>query len=1150
MTRLRLTGIEFLFPIVLTQVMFTSQVFAQRELKDIPDPDPELERKSFQVADGFEVNLYAADPLLAKPIQMNFDPQGRLWVASSEIYPHIAPGQPATDKILVIEDRDHDGTAETTRVFADGLLIPTGVEPGDGGAYVANSTELVHFVDRDGDGKADEKRVLLSGFGTEDTHHIIHTFRWGVEGLLYFNQSIYIHSHVETPWGVRRLGGGGIWQFRPESLQLEVFSRGLVNPWGHQQDDWGQSFATDGAGGEGINFIFPGSVFLTAPGATRIMKGLNPGSPKHCGLEMISGTHFPDDWQGNLITNDFRGHRVCRFVLSNDGSGYSSREQAEVIKTSHVAFRPIDVKMGPDGALYIADWYNPIIQHGEVDFRDPRRDHTHGRIWRVTAKGRPLMKRRNLANLETVELLDLQKSPAQFERVHARRVLKERGADQVLPQLHQWVEGLDPASPHLDQWRLEALWTCQAFDSPEPRLLKAALASGDPRIRAAGVRVLSAWKNQVENPLELLEKAVQDDNPRVRLEAIRSLGSFASQQAAETAIRAIDRPVDANLDFALWQTMRDLQPHWLPALEKGEPVFRGDVRSLTYGLSAVGAPGVVAPLTRLLQQKDLSPEERQQVLRLIAAVGGPQELRLILDLVLSNKETAGEQQQVIPLLESLAEATTRRRAVPAGDLAVLQQLLGKKPELDAAVCRLAGLWKIESLRTPLTRLAQSNDPAAATAIAALGSLGGADSQSTLTTLARDSKAFPTRMAAATALLALDANVGTRLAVEVLASAKSSDDPLPLWTALWQNKQAPDAVPMVLANTKLPADVAKLGIRTARIAGRDLTGPIAAITSAGGLSAPPTEIPRGELDRLVKLVQETGNPQQGEVVFRRADTLCLRCHAISGSGGQVGPDMTSLGASAQIDYLIESILVPNKAVKENFHSLVVETNAGKVLNGVKVRENSTELVLRNAEDVEISIPVTEISERVNGGSIMPAGLTDTLTERELVDLVRFLSELGKVGPYAPSQARVARRWQALDPATPKLSEILISAPASVPGRQDLAWTPVYSQVSGDLPLSDLPVVIYPIGGVRTNIFRTEIDVTTEGAVGLRLNDVTGLSLWIDGKPVTVANDVSVDLSRGTHTVLLRVELAKRQQAVRLELTDIADSPARARFVTGK
>ena len=190
-------------------------VNAQRDLKDIPDPDPEAERRTFQVAEGLEVNLFAADPLLAKPIQMNFDPQGRLWVASSEIYPHIAPGQPATDKILVLEDLDEDGVADTTRVFADGLLIPTGVEPGDGGAYVANSTELVHFRDLDGDGRADERQVLLSGFGTEDTHHIIHTFRWGVDGWLYFNQSIYIHSHVETPWGVRRLGGAGSGSFAP-----------------------------------------------------------------------------------------------------------------------------------------------------------------------------------------------------------------------------------------------------------------------------------------------------------------------------------------------------------------------------------------------------------------------------------------------------------------------------------------------------------------------------------------------------------------------------------------------------------------------------------------------------------------------------------------------------------------------------------------------------------------------------------------------------------------------------------------------------------------------------------------------------------------------------------------------------------------------
>ncbi len=400
----------------------------QRTPIAVPDPDPEIERNSFQVADGFEVNLFAADPIIAKPIQMNFDPAGRLWIASSEVYPQIKPGEVANDKVLIVEDRDGDGRADKTSVFAGGLLIPTGIEPGDGGAYVANSTELLHLKDTDGDGKADQTRVVLSGFGTEDTHHILHTLRWGYDGMLYFNQSVYIHSHIETPHGVRRLGGGGIWQFRPETMRLEVFIRGLVNPWGHHFDRWGQSFATDGAGGEGINYCIPGAYYFWAVDAVRVLPGLNPGSPKYCGLEVVSGRQMPESWQGSLLTNDFRGNRVCRFVVSDDGSGFAAREQPELIKTPHVAFRPIDIKMGPDGAIYIADWYNPIIQHGEVDFRDPRRDHTRGRIWRVTAKGRPLVPRPKLVGAPTRELLAALESPEQWTRQQARRVLQERGA--------------------------------------------------------------------------------------------------------------------------------------------------------------------------------------------------------------------------------------------------------------------------------------------------------------------------------------------------------------------------------------------------------------------------------------------------------------------------------------------------------------------------------------------------------------------------------------------------------------------------------------------------------------------------------------------------------------------------------------------------
>jgi len=171
---------------------------AQDTMINVPVPDVAKELAAFSVADGFEVNLFASDPMIANPIQMHWDNRGRLWVVGSAVYPHIEPGQVSRDSITVLEDTDGDGVADTSTIFADNLLIPTGIAVGDGGVYVANSTEILHLRDTDGDLRADDSRVVLSGFGTEDTHHLIHSFRWGYDGFLYFNQAIYIHSHVET----------------------------------------------------------------------------------------------------------------------------------------------------------------------------------------------------------------------------------------------------------------------------------------------------------------------------------------------------------------------------------------------------------------------------------------------------------------------------------------------------------------------------------------------------------------------------------------------------------------------------------------------------------------------------------------------------------------------------------------------------------------------------------------------------------------------------------------------------------------------------------------------------------------------------------------------------------------------------------------
>jgi hypothetical protein len=481
----------------------------------------------------------------------------------------IKPGEAPADKVLVLEDTDHDGKADKSTIFADGLLIPTGVAPGDGGAYVANSTEVLHLIDTDGDGKADQRRVVLSGFGTEDTHHIIHTFRWGLDGRLYFNQSIYIHSHVETPHGVRRLIGSGVWRFRPENGEFDVVARGMVNPWGHAFDEWGQSFHTDGAGDGGIHYVFHGAAFPSAVGYERVMHGLNPGSPKYCGLEIVSGRHLPDDWQGSAITNDFRANRIVRFKLVDEGGTYVSKPMPDVITSTDVAFRPIDVKMGPDGAIYIADWYNPIINHGEVDFRDPRRDKTRGRIWRITAKGRPLVKRPTLVGAPVADIFEQLKSPEGWTRQQAKLVLRSIGARNVVPALQQWVAQLDANDPRVEHHRVEALWAYQTLDTPDPSC-SASCSRRRRRRRGRRRRESCRIGRTVCRMRRRCSRRVSRTGIRAcasRRPRARAAEHAARDRAGDDGARQAEDP---NLDYALWLTAEGHGIVWMPAFKSGQ----------------------------------------------------------------------------------------------------------------------------------------------------------------------------------------------------------------------------------------------------------------------------------------------------------------------------------------------------------------------------------------------------------------------------------------------------------------------------------------------------------------------------------------------------------------------------------------------------
>lgn len=1137
-------------------LLLAQNVYAQRELKDIPIPDPEEERKTFALSEGFEVNLFAADPKLHKPIQINFDPQGRLWVAASEVYPQIAPGQKANDKILVLEDVDGDGVADKTTVFADGLLIPTAVEPGDGGAYVANSTELVHFQDTDGDGKADRSRIVLSGFGTEDTHHILHTFRWGMDGMLYMNQSIYIHSHIETPYGVKRLNAGGIWQFRPETMQLNVFARGWVNTWGHAFDRWGQSFATDGAGGEGINYVVPGASYPAVYGVPRILHGLNPGSPKYCGLEVVDGRHLPDEWQGNLITHDFRGHRVCRFVVSDDGSGFAARQQADLISTPHVAFRPIDVKQGPDGAIYIADWYNPIIQHGEVDFRDPRRDHTHGRIWRITAKGRKTVPRPKLVGADVTALLDSLKSPESFERQHAKRALKELGTDKVRPALDKWVASLDAKDTQFEHHRLEGLWMYQSLDTPNPSLLEAVLKSKTPQARAAGVRVVPHWKDRLPAALTWLEAAVADEHPRVQSEAIRALSEFHDLRAAALALRAADKPLDQYADYALWQTSRELAPVWLPALVEHKFDFEGNVGRLLFAVKAAESGAAVPVLLSKFKAGQIPAGLQEPLLETVAALGNADQLKLVFDLALA-PETQLE--STATLLRTLGNAKRSRNVQPSGDLAGIAGAL----KSDSAAVRLAavdcvGAWKLESQRGLVSAIAQDNQLTPATRSAAMTAVSQLGTSASHELLGKIATSDPNEVISGSALgllVALDPGRAAKLSIEWFERSKDAAVQAQLITAFLQHKGGPDILAGALSEQKLPEDVAKIALRTVTGSGRQEGKLIEALSKAGGIVSMAKVLSPEEMATLVTAIKEQGQPARGEQIFRRAELNCLKCHAIGGAGGKVGPDLVSIGSSAQVDYLVDSILQPNKAVKEGYHSVVVQTDDGKVITGIKLRQTDSDLLLRDIEDRELTIPLNKIEEQVAGSSLMPVGLVDKLTRSELIDLVRFLSELGKPGPYAAVTARIVRRWETLQPTNETYTRMYRTSDTQVIGDdRGLSWVPAYSGVAGAIPLQDVLdfTMKERLGEAarKVGFLRCRINVTTAGAVGLVIGEAQGLQVWIDGKPVDVSEKLDVPLPIGEHIVTLSVNLLTRKTPVRLELYDVAGSPAQAQFVSGK
>jgi mono/diheme cytochrome c family protein/glucose/arabinose dehydrogenase len=480
---------------------------------------------SFTTAPGYKIDLFASEkefPHLANPVQIAFDNQGRLWVATMPGYPHWKPGNPKpSDKLLILEDTDNDGKADKETIFADNLHLPTGFEISHDGVYLAQGNHLIRLQDTDGDDKADVREIVLSGFDDHDTHHVISAFCADPSGAIYMGEGTFLHSNIETAYGPVRSSNGGFFRYSPQRNHLERTARlSIPNPWGTAFDRYGQPFFLETSDPD-LHWLTPGSVKVDygqfTPKPPAILEKSQLVRPTS-GLEFVSSRHFPDEVQGDILLNNTIGFLGTKqHQITDSESGYKAKHRQDLLTSTDGNFRPVDLEFAPDGSLYLVDWHNVLVGHMQHSARDPLRDHLHGRIYRITYPSRPLVKPAKIHNAPLATLFKNLTLPESRTRYRTRRELRARPNAEVIPALAAWAIALDQKAPRYEHHLLEALWVTWGLDQVSEPLLKNLLKANDPRVRAAAIDVLRYSGHQIESQANLLEQTATDKSATVRL---------------------------------------------------------------------------------------------------------------------------------------------------------------------------------------------------------------------------------------------------------------------------------------------------------------------------------------------------------------------------------------------------------------------------------------------------------------------------------------------------------------------------------------------------------------------------------------------------------------------------------------------------------
>jgi putative membrane-bound dehydrogenase-like protein len=1004
-----------------------------------PALSPAQAQASFTAPPGFQVRLFAAEPDVINPVAMTWDERGRLWVLELYEYPlGAAPGTKPRDRIKILEDTDNDGRADKVTVFADGLNLATGLALGNGGVYVGQAPDFLFLQDTNHDDVADTRTVLLTGFGLDDRHELLNGFTWGPDGWLYMTHGVFTHSKVKIPEasapGVEVTAA--VARYQPYTKKFEVFADGTSNPWGVDFDRYGNAF---------VSACVIDHLFHMAPGGIYVRQGGTPANPhsyellpsivdhKHhmaayCGICIYQGDQFPEEYRGHVVMGNIHQNAINHDRLTPNGSSFKATAEKDFLTTTDGWFRPVSEQVGPDGALWVADWYDkyPCYQNAQADPEGVDRE--RGRIWRVVYTGtnsavkigsRPDAAM-DLKRLQTPDLVKLLEHPNVWQRRMAQRLLAERSSRRPAlldPRGFQVYQGLPETTAALEhlvregkgvEMRLAGLWALHAigpmvgassaFSEPIswPSQLRDAAVSSEPAVRKWAALFLGELLREVnqhkpqsgpalyDEGIQQFAKLATDPDPGVRCAvavACREIVSGALTVDNDLQVS----PETGRVLAALAQSSKDAKDPLIAYMiwMAGEPAFAEHPQG---GLDWLAASGPqTLPLSGILARK---------AMRRICDTQDKSKLDL-----------------VAPFLERIAGTSDELT------LATLDGLIeGQKAKPMIPTAETSSLF---------AKLSSSTNQRVKDRSQELGTLWGnaASIEATLKTITDAGASVDERKKAINAAKALKNEAARDALLKVLAGANPealfveairalgeiggdvvADDLLRLWPRLTQNSKA--AAADVLVSRRRWAIELLSAIEAKQINALEL--PITAVRSLGDSKDDfireraaqaigrirPANADKQKIIEEKKAMILKGGPPDLKAGHEAARKTCFVCHKLNGEGADVGPDLTGVGRSS-LDALLVNVIDPNLVIGKGYENVVIEKKDGQTVSGRMVENTDSRVKLLSAGPKEEVVAKSDIENmRVSDVSVMPEGLEQTISNQDFRNLILFILNGGE------------------------------------------------------------------------------------------------------------------------------------------------------------